>query len=130
MHQSRGMRTRRLSTRRRRPLVNITTQDIADATDKAMAFSGGGLGIKAYHSSPHDFDRFDLSKIGTGEGAQVYGHGLYFAENPAVSGQGGQYWQAFEEQISRGRKKRRSTFAMKAVAFDRDAAKWLRRDAL
>ena len=37
--------------------------------------------IRAYHGSPHDFDRFDLSKIGTGEGAQAYGHGLYFAEN-------------------------------------------------
>ncbi len=47
------------------------------------------MGIKAYHSSPYDFDKFDLKKIGTGEGAQVYGHGLYFAENPAVSGQGG-----------------------------------------
>jgi len=57
-----------------------------------------GSGIKAFHSSPHDFDRFDLSKIGTGEGAQVYGHGLYFAENPAVSGQGGQYWQNFAHQ--------------------------------
>jgi hypothetical protein len=42
-------------------------------------------GIKAYHGSPHDFDRFDMSKIGTGEGAQAYGHGLYFAENPAVA---------------------------------------------
>ncbi len=42
-------------------------------------------GIKAYHGSPHDFERFDMSKIGTGEGAQVYGHGLYFAENPAVA---------------------------------------------
>lgn len=42
-------------------------------------------GIKAYHGSPHDFDRFDLSKIGTGEGAQVYGHGLYFADNEAVA---------------------------------------------
>jgi hypothetical protein len=51
--------------------------------------------IRAYHSSPHDFDKFDLAKIGTGEGAQVYGHGLYFAENPAVSGKGGQYWQQF-----------------------------------
>ena len=79
------------------PLVNIRTQDIADATDKAMAFGGGGLGIRAYHGSPHDFDAFDLSKIGTGEGAQVYGHGLYFAENPAVSGQGGQYWQSVQE---------------------------------
>jgi hypothetical protein len=53
------------------------------------------MGIKAYHSSPHDFERFDLSKIGTGEGAQAYGHGIYAAENPAISGQGGQYWKSF-----------------------------------
>jgi GNAT superfamily N-acetyltransferase len=32
-------------------------------------------GITAYHGSPHDFDRFDMGKIGTGEGAQAYGHG-------------------------------------------------------
>jgi hypothetical protein len=44
-------------------------------------------GILAYHGSPHDFDRFDLSKIGTGEGAQAFGHGLYFAENEAVAKQ-------------------------------------------
>ena len=43
-------------------------------------------GIRAYHGSPHDFDRFDMSKIGTGEGAQAYGHGLYLAESPAVAG--------------------------------------------
>jgi hypothetical protein len=36
--------------------------------------------IKAYHGSPHKFDKFDISKIGTGEGAQAYGHGLYTAE--------------------------------------------------
>lgn len=41
--------------------------------------------IKAYHGSPHDFDKFDLSKIGSGEGAQAYGHGLYFAEQPEVA---------------------------------------------
>jgi hypothetical protein len=46
----------------------------------------GGLGmIDAYHGSPYDFDAFDFSKIGTGEGAQSYGHGGYFAENPAVA---------------------------------------------
>lgn len=45
----------------------------------------GMAGIKAYHGSPHDFDQFSLSKIGTGEGAQAYGHGLYFAENPSVA---------------------------------------------
>jgi hypothetical protein len=73
------------------------------ATDKKMgailAATDNQSGIKAYHSSPHDFDRFDLSKIGTGEGAQVYGHGLYFAENPAVSGQGGQYWNQFSHRF-------------------------------
>jgi len=42
-------------------------------------------GITAYHGSPHDFDRFSMEKIGTGEGAQAYGHGLYFAENEGVA---------------------------------------------
>jgi hypothetical protein len=41
--------------------------------------------IRAYHGSPHTFDRFDMSKIGTGEGAQAYGHGLYFAENENIA---------------------------------------------
>lgn len=40
---------------------------------------------RAYHGSPHDFDRFDASKIGTGEGAQAYGHGLYFAGRKEVA---------------------------------------------
>jgi hypothetical protein len=53
---------------------------------QAMA-SGEMPGIRAYHGSPYDFERFDLSKIGTGEGAQAYGHGLYFAENPSVAEQ-------------------------------------------
>jgi len=88
------------------PLVNITEGDIGRATEAAMGVSGGGMkvetprGIRAYHSSPHDFDRFDLARIGTGEGAQAYGHGLYFAESPAVSGQGGQYWQQFLPRMS------------------------------
>ena len=38
-----------------------------------------------WHGSPHDFDRFDMSKIGTGEGAQAYGHGLYFADGIEVA---------------------------------------------
>lgn len=42
-------------------------------------------GIRAFHGSPHSFDRFDMSKIGTGEGAQAYGHGLYFAENEDIA---------------------------------------------
>lgn len=49
---------------------------------------GGLLGsIRVYHGSPHKFDKFDLSKIGTGEGAQAYGHGLYTAESRNVAEQ-------------------------------------------
>ncbi len=43
--------------------------------------------IVAYHGSPHKFDAFRLSDetISTGEGAQAFGHGLYFAESEAVA---------------------------------------------
>jgi hypothetical protein len=68
---------------------------------KNMAQLGKGVvddavkGIRAYHASPHDFDRFDFSKIGTGEGHQVYGKGGYFAESAEVSGRGGHYDKQF-----------------------------------
>lgn len=39
----------------------------------------------AYHGTPHRFDTFSTDKIGTGEGAQVHGWGLYFAGNKKVS---------------------------------------------
>lgn len=71
-------------------------QAAADSFDVAGSVTAGSaftpkptnslaMGVKAYHGSPHHFDRFDMSKIGTGEGAQVYGHGLYFAENEGVA---------------------------------------------
>lgn len=89
-------------------------------------------GIRAYHSSPHDFERFDLSKIGTGEGAQVYGHGIYFAENPAVSGQGGEYWKQFlsrfegtpEGHAARRLMGEKWDRTRAAAAAQRDAADW------
>jgi hypothetical protein len=42
----------------------------------------------AYHGTPHEIQgAFDISKVGTGEGNQSFGHGMYFAENPAVAGE-------------------------------------------
>jgi hypothetical protein len=52
---------------------------------KAAAVKGPALAALLFHGSPHKFDKFDMSKIGTGEGAQAYGHGLYFAESPDVA---------------------------------------------
>jgi hypothetical protein len=46
------------------------------------------MGATAFHGTPHKIKGlFDISKVGTGEGAQAYGHGMYFAENPAVATQ-------------------------------------------
>ena len=38
----------------------------------------GADGITAYHGSPHSFDQFDIANLGTGNGGQAYGHGIYF----------------------------------------------------
>jgi hypothetical protein len=57
---------------------------MASAAAKANQLPGIAELI-AYHGSPHKFKKFDASKIGTGEGAQAYGHGLYFAESPEVA---------------------------------------------
>jgi len=40
---------------------------------------------RAWHGTPHRFDKFTLDHIGTGEGAQVHGWGLYFAQKREVS---------------------------------------------
>ena len=39
----------------------------------------------AWHGSPFRFDRFSTENIGTGEGAQAFGWGLYFAGNSEVA---------------------------------------------
>lgn len=40
---------------------------------------------RAYHGSPYRFDKFSTENIGTGEGAQAFGHGLYFASRKEVA---------------------------------------------
>ena len=41
-------------------------------------------GIIAFHGSGEDFDEFRLDKIGTGEGAQAFGYGLYFTDSEDI----------------------------------------------
>lgn len=65
----------------------------APATLNKPGFAGQ-RGAIVWHGSPHTFDAFDSSKIGTGEGAQAYGHGLYFAESPDVA-------KGYAESVSR-----------------------------
>jgi hypothetical protein len=56
------------------------------ALENYMARQGLIQPLTAYHGTPHTIQgKFDINKVGTGEGAQAYGHGMYFAENPAVA---------------------------------------------
>lgn len=50
----------------------------------ALASSDQSQGITAYHGSPHDFDKFSLDYVGTGEGNQARGYGMYFASAEPV----------------------------------------------
>lgn len=67
------------------------------SVDNNGAFSSDDTNIfhqSAWHGTPHDFDAFDLGAIGTGEGAQVHGWGLYFAKERKVS-------EGYKRQLTR-----------------------------
>jgi hypothetical protein len=57
----------------------------AGMAERYMQRQGMMPSLNVFHGSPYKFDKFDSSKIGTGEGNQTYGYGLYLAENPAVA---------------------------------------------
>ena len=86
-----GVLAARGAARAARPVARAA----GEAVNRAMLTGEGPLAtalapvapkqLIVYHGTPHRFERFDASKIGTGEGAQAYGHGLYFAESPRVA---------------------------------------------
>ena len=64
-------------------LLNVSPEldllDLATGGGK-MAMAGAikkAAKIKGYHGSPHSFDNFDFSHMGSGEGAQAFGWGGY-----------------------------------------------------
>jgi hypothetical protein len=71
-----------------RPFQVTNQQAMGELGDRMLAgpLSVAPVGMIAYHGTPHLIkDKFDISKVGTGEGAQAYGHGMYFAESPDVA---------------------------------------------
>lgn len=68
----------------------LQTGDIygPEAQQMAASLAAGynPVGMMAYHGTPHNIvGKFDASRIGSGEGGQAYGYGMYFAQNPKVS---------------------------------------------
>lgn len=58
-------------------------ESMALASQIAEGYNPAGMTV--FHGSPHVFEKFDISKLGTGEGAQAYGSGLYMAQSPNVA---------------------------------------------
>ena len=70
--------------------LQMTSQGIQiadqDAFNRFMSEVPNVAALTAWHGTPHQIKgAFDINKIGTGEGNQSYGHGMYFAENPDVA---------------------------------------------
>jgi hypothetical protein len=62
--------------------------DYGPATQRLAGLMAEGynpMGLTVFHGSPAKFNRFDRTKIGSGEGAQAFGYGHYVAESPSVA---------------------------------------------
>ncbi len=73
-------------------------REVTDQTPPTGGVSASGQGIlqrafdsvrrffqPAYHGTPHEVERFSLQKIGSGEGNQAFGWGMYFASKRSVA---------------------------------------------
>ena len=59
--------------------------DPNDPVAKVEAPTKNKPGIIAFHGSGADFDEFKLDMIGTGEGGQAFGYGLYFTDEESIA---------------------------------------------
>jgi hypothetical protein len=81
---------------------------VVPPTDKAD-------GIFAFHGSGADFNEFSLSKIGTGEGLQVYGNGLYFTDSKDIA-------KFYKDALSDSMAERRYVFD--GTTYERGSPEW------
>lgn len=66
--------------------VNLmTTQELRQVLEEMGLSEETMKQIEAWHGSPHLFDKFSTSAIGTGEGAQAFGWGLYFTDLKSIA---------------------------------------------
>jgi hypothetical protein len=90
--------------------------------------------LDVYHGTPHRFDpteenplgEFDASKIGTGEGQQVYGHGIYLAEAQDV---GDSYRRALTpHQVTSDAAQSLANYAVRQRREPEAAIQWLEKE--
>src|SRR5690606_4106558 len=63
----------------------LTTQQLLDKLKELGVDADVRRQIILYHGSPYSFTRFATDQIGTGEGAQAFGWGLYFTDLESIA---------------------------------------------
>jgi hypothetical protein len=65
--------------------VGVMRENVALRKARSFRAEDGPAYLGAWHGSPHRFDKFTTDKMGTGEGAQAFGWGLYFASKKEIA---------------------------------------------
>jgi hypothetical protein len=66
-------------------VAGIRKEGMRDTPAFVVQSNKGPMFLRVFHGTPHEVDRFSTDKIGTGEGAQAYGWGIYFASSRDVA---------------------------------------------
>lgn len=78
--------------------LSLAVAEMLRIGEKRLSVGLGGNEAQfaaAWHGSPHDHNGFSTAHIGTGEGNQAYGYGLYFAGSKDVA-------EYYRDSLSRG----------------------------
>jgi len=85
------------------PSEGVKTTETTKQEIKPIEGITDKTGLVLFHGSPHSFENFDISKLGTGEGAQAFGSGLYFTNKEEIAqgyanklGSRKNFWNALE----------------------------------
>lgn len=65
-------------------LVEQATQGVQNRVAQDVKYKMIHNGTNLYHGSPHKFNKFSTDNIGSGEGNQSFGWGLYFTDNKGI----------------------------------------------
>jgi hypothetical protein len=90
LQQVKDAAAKKIEESRQDPLVSVSEEPQAVTPSEGTTTPGG---IIAYHASLEDFDKFDVSKIGTGEGTADEGIGMYFSTDKGINAQ---YYKMFD----------------------------------
>ena len=68
------------SSDRTKVLQNILSDNISEQENAEFKFA-----LRGYHGSASDFESFDMSKIGSGQGRKLFGYGIYVSNHKGVA---------------------------------------------